>query len=278
MSWLRIESNFVHHFKVKRLADHLKISNAEAGWSIMHALSWFSQLRPTGQVAGQHRSSDELALEEFCGWEGSPGRLVAGLIAVGLMDEVADDGGFAYHDWPEYQGKVTENAEKARVRKAKWRAKQAADKAAEKAGLSHGTDDGTNAGRPALRDGTGRDGTERSSSYEDDGAPPPSPEVVQFFDWFQARRGAVANGTFVREKPPDDLGEWFGGVCKALDAPPATAIDALKIATNGYMKDKYWLANGGQPWAGFAEQWARHVLAPRRQETFLLGPLNAVGT
>lgn len=274
-AWLRIESNLVHHYKVQRLADHLGVRKADAGWAIMGALSWFSQFCPTGQVAGQHRDSDATALEKFCEWGGAPGQLVAGLLATGLMD-VAEDGGFAYHDWPEYQGKVTVKAEKEKNRKAAWRAKKAAEKAAKAASgddLSNGTSHGTNAGRPALRDVTGRDETRRSSSYEDDGADAPSPPN-QFFAWFQEQR--VAAGWAAERAPPgEELAEFFQSASAALkDDSPEGTREALEVATRGFSKDPYWLKRA-LPWAGFTDQWLRHV-RKAEQQAMALGVLGGV--
>lgn len=272
--WMRIESNFVNHHKVKRLADQLGTSKPDAGWFIMRALSWMSQFCPTGQVAGHDRDSDAAALEDFCEWRGARGKMLAGFVAAGLIDETIE-GGFEYHDWPEYQGKVTATAEKERERKAKYRAKKAEEEEARAAAvsraLSRGTSDGTNTGRPALRDVTGRDGTRRSSSYEDDGAAPPPTPASQFFDWFQAAR---VQGGWVREKPPDDLQEWFLSVGAELGDTPEGTRAALEVATRGYSRDEYWLKSA-LPWNGFVEQWSRHV-RKAEQQSLPIGVLGSV--
>lgn len=265
MSWLRIESNFVKHPKVGRLSDRLKITKGEAGWLIMGALSWFSQFRPTGQVEGQHRDSDAGELEDFCDWPGARGEMLAAFIAAGLIDDTPADGGFEYHNWPEYQGKVKATAEKERKRKADYRAKKAAEKAGREVSvsleMSRGTSDGTNTGRPALRNGTGRDGTERSSSYEDDEASSPFAPGVAFFDWFQSQR--LQLGWSREEEPPrKDLDEFFNGAGRRLNDDDAGTREALEVATRGYAKDPHWL-KAALPWAGFVAQWARHVRSMR---------------
>lgn len=258
MSWLRIESNFVKHPKVGRLSALLDISKGEAGWLIMSALSWFSQFRPTGQVEGQHRDSDAASLEDFCEWTGPRGRMLRAFITAELIDDTPETGGFEYHSWPEYQGKVKASAEKERQRKADYRARKAAEKAAREAELSRGTSSGTKAGRPALRNGTGRDGTERSSSYEDDEAP--SSPGERFFEWFQEQR--FVGFSFVREKScPSraDLDQFVNDAAQALEDTPDGAIEGLKVAFEGYSKDKYWIPSA-LPWNGFVTQWHRHVM------------------
>ncbi len=102
--------------------------------------------------------------------------------------------------------------------------------------------------------------SDSSSSYDDDGAPPPS-LAVQFFGWFQAAR---AEGGWAHEEPPpvEELEAFFATVTAALEDDPQGATEALKVAMKGYSKDEFWLGRA-LPWAGFVEQWARHVRKPR---------------
>ncbi|HEY1088568.1 MAG TPA: hypothetical protein VGE37_12770 [Archangium sp.] len=195
--------------------------------------------------------------------------MLAAFIAVGLIDDT-EDGGFGYHDWAEHQGKVSANAEKERKRKADYRARKAAEKAAREAELSRGTPHGTKAGRPALRDVTGRDGTGRSSSYDDEGGSPSSAyegEGVAFFDWLQAQR--LQLGWPAEETPHlAELGEFFVAAMRKLNDDEAGTRAALEVAwglpgePGGYSRDKHWIKSS-LPWNGFVAQWSRHVRKSR---------------
>lgn len=103
--------------------------------------------------------------------------------------------------------------------------------------------------------------TQMSSSYDDDGAPPPPSPAVQFFEWFQAAR--TEGGWAHEESPPvEELDAFLASVGEALKDPEG-ATEALKVAAKGYAQDAFWLGRA-LPWAGFVEQWARHVRKPRR--------------
>lgn len=147
MSWFRVDANLVDHPKTRRLEQLL--SDPRAGWYVVRAWSWLSRFCPTGHVGDR----DAVSFEQSCEWRGEPGKLREAFIEVGFLDLVSG-GGFEWHDWDDLQGKVAENAKKERDRKRAYRAKK---KAEQEALLSHGTDDG----RPALRNGTERDGTEQ---------------------------------------------------------------------------------------------------------------------
>lgn len=103
--------------------------------------------------------------------------------------------------------------------------------------------------------------SDMSSSYDDDGAPPSPPPAVQFFEWFQTAR---TEGGWAREESPsvEELGAFFESVSEVLK-DPLGATEALKVAAKGYAQDSFWLGRA-LPWAGFVEQWARHVRKPRR--------------
>lgn len=104
--------------------------------------------------------------------------------------------------------------------------------------------------------------SDMSSSYDDDGAAPPPPSPgVQFFEWFQAAR--TEGGWAHEESPPvEELDAFLASVGEALKDPEG-APEALKVAAKGYAQDSFWLGRA-LPWAGFVEQWARHVRKPRR--------------
>ena len=157
--WMRVETDFVDHPKVMRLARHLKVDEAVAGWAVMRAWSWMSRFCPTGQV----RDIDRDTLEDACKWSGGKGELLSALVSVGFFEE-EPDGSLEAHDWTEHQGKVASNAEKERERKRAYRARKAAGVPEMSHGTSHGTDDGTKTGRPAQRDVTGRDVTGRKET------------------------------------------------------------------------------------------------------------------
>lgn len=158
--WMRIETDFVDHPKVMRLAAHLQVPEAVAGWYVMRAWSWVSRFCPTGQV----RDIDGTALESACKWRGTDGNLIEALVASQWFEEWDIDGtraGIEAHDWPEHQGCVAAKAAKERERKRAYRAKKAAELSQPVPRDNHGTSDETDAGRPAQRDVTGRDVTGR---------------------------------------------------------------------------------------------------------------------
>lgn len=256
--WIRVETDFVDHPKVLRLAVALGGTEAEAGWYVLRAWSWLSRFCPTGQL----RDTDRDALESACRWRGAPGELLAAMVCSEWLETWDIDGtraGWAAHDWPEHQGKVADKAAKERDRKRAYREKKRAAVAATVTRDTGGTHGGTNAGRPAQRDVTGRDVTGRdvSSSYEDDGpAAPPSP-AVGFYERFQATRQGLG---WAHEEPPTraELEEFFSGVAEQLDDTLEGAKAALEVACRGYAKDPYWLQRA-LPWAGFVKQWRRYV-------------------
>lgn len=149
---MRIETDFVDHPKVQRLARILMASEAEAGWYVLRAWSWLSRFCPTGHI----RDSDGTALELACRWKGKDRELLEAMTGAGFLDELPA-GEFEAHDWSDHQGKVAATAEKERERKAAYRARSRVSVPS----LSRGTTDGTNTGRPAQRDVTGRDVTGR---------------------------------------------------------------------------------------------------------------------
>lgn len=124
-----------------------------------------------------------------------------------------------------------------------------------------GSDDGSAAEAERNPSGQRSAVSDTSSSYDDDGAPPPPSLAVQFFGWFQAAR---AEGGWAHEEPPpgEELEAFFATVTAALKDDPPGATEALKVAMKGYSKDEFWLGRA-LPWAGFVEQWARHVRKPR---------------
>lgn len=152
--WMRVETDFVDHPKVLRLAAVLATSEAEAGWYVMRAWSWLSRFCPTGQL----RDIDGTALESACKWRGTPGELVTSFARVEWLERVS--GGWEAHDWTEHQGKVAANAAKERERKRIYREKQR-EVSQPVPRDNHGTDHGTDTGHPAQRDVTGRDVTGR---------------------------------------------------------------------------------------------------------------------
>lgn len=147
MSWFRVDANLVDHPKTRRLEQLL--NDPRAGWFVVRAWSWLSRFCPTGHVGDR----DATSFEQSCEWRGEPGKLREAFVEVGFLDPVSG-GGFEWHDWDDLQGKVAEKAKKERDRKQVYRARKKAER---EALLSHGT--GT--GRPALRNGTERDGTEQ---------------------------------------------------------------------------------------------------------------------
>lgn len=162
--WMRVETDFVDHPKVRALASILDVTRGDAGWVILRAWSWMSRFCPTGQVVGQPTGQVvghlKMSLAEAAGQHldkpiGTE-ELLSALVSAGLFEESAD-GSISGHDWAEHQGKVAATAEKERERKRAYRAKASGNVP----GTSRGTSDGTKTGRPAQRDVTGRDVTGR---------------------------------------------------------------------------------------------------------------------
>lgn len=144
--WLRVESDFVSHPKVGRLAARLGGNEEAAIAYVLRTWSWLSRFCPAGQV----RDIDGTSLESACGWRGEPGMLLSHLVAAEFLDALPG-GGWEAHDWADHQGKVAAKAEKEKERKRAYRAKASADRPRDNGG--------TSAGRPAQRDVTGRDVT-----------------------------------------------------------------------------------------------------------------------
>jgi len=112
--------------------------------------------------------------------------------------------------------------------------------------------------------------SEQRAAIGDDG--PPSPGV-QFFEWFQSMRRVWAPE---KAPPREDLDEFFIAAAERLRDTPAGTREALEVATKGYAKDPYWVRRA-LPWAGFVDQWARHV-CKLTQQSMPLGVLGAVGS
>lgn len=183
--WMRIETDFVDHPKVQRLASILGVGEADAGWYVMRAWSWLSRFCPTGQL----RDIDGTAFESACKWRGASGELLAGMVRAEWLETWDIDGtrfGWEAHDWAEHQGKVAGKAAKERDRKRAYREKKRAEAAESVPRDNHGTDSGTDAGRPAQRDVTGRDVTGRKETTSVEQARlvevPPTPPPTQLED------------------------------------------------------------------------------------------------
>jgi len=255
--WMRIETDFVDHPKVHRLAALLNEPLADA--YVLRAWSWLSRFCPTGQV----RDGDEHALEVTCRWRGAPGALVAGLVQVGFLSALPG-GGWEAHDWADHQGKVAANAEKERKRKADYRAR----KAAEAAELSRGTTQG----RPALRDVTGRDVTERDGTEEEAHQPqpavaafevqPPDPTAMESWskeDFWRAAELTRRSLGYAPEKwpTPKVLSKWWS------EARGVAEMKELAIAFQRFAVAKHWAeATPPAPFVAFASKWNEFL--PRR--------------
>lgn len=243
LPWFRVDNDSVDHPKVDALAEKLDEPLALA--YVIRLWAWTMRYAARGRLAPGAR----LSVERACGWRGQPGALWSALVETGWIDLHAD-GSAEVHDWDEHQGAAVAKAEKDANRKRENRKRLAGGAETARAGRAVGAGNGTE-----------RDETERSSSYEDDGAPPPSPGV-RFFEWFQTQRGE--DGYAREESPPKEkLDEFFAAASMKLQDTPEGTAEALQVATRGFGKDPFW-AERAYPWAGFVEQWARHVRKPRR--------------
>lgn len=146
--WMRVETDFVDHPKVRRLCTTL--GNHQGGWFVMRLWSFMSRFCPTGHL----RDIDGTSVETECEWSGAPGKLISALVECEFLDE-KKGGGWAVHDWDDHQGRVAAKAQKERERKAEYRRKLRESVPQAVPQLSHGT----SAGHPAQRDVTGRDVT-----------------------------------------------------------------------------------------------------------------------
>ena len=174
--WIRLETDFVDHPKVMRLAALLGSDEADAGWYVLRAWSWVSRFCPTGHV----RDIDGTAMESACKWSGERGRLLEAMVSSGWFDTWDIDGtraGVEAHDWDEHQGKVASRAAKERERKRAYRARKAAEAEADASRDNDGTADGTSAGRPAQRNVTGRDVTGRIKEEPESAKAPIQPPL-----------------------------------------------------------------------------------------------------
>lgn len=171
MSWFRVDANLADHPKTRRLEQRL--SDPRAGWYVIRAWSWLSRFCPTGHI----QDSDVTSFELACEWRGKPGQLIEVFVALGFLD-ATPSGGLEWHDWDDMQGKVAEKAKKERDRKREYRARKKAEQEAE---LSRGTAQG----RPALRNGTERNGTEQLPLSAE---PPADRAQVVFEHWRKVMR------------------------------------------------------------------------------------------
>lgn len=266
-SWFRANNNAAWHPKFARLDELLSEPNTLA--YVFRAWCWCSAFAARGEWAPELDG----AFESACGWRGNKGDLVRAMVSAKLID-LHDDQTREMHDWWELQGKAVQKAEKdAKVKRdnraAQRRAEQVKNGAkTARAGRARG------AQTAPARNETRRDETEQSSSYEDDGPASPS-SGVDLFDWFQVRR--VEGGWAPEKAPPsDELDEFFDAAAEQLHDTPAGTREALEVASQGYSRDPYWLKRA-LPWAGFVDQWPRHV-RKATQQTMPLGVLGAVGS
>lgn len=156
--WMRVETDFVDHPKVRRLAAIL--NDPLAGWYILRTWAFVSRFCPTGQIW----DIDGTTLETSCEWRGERGKLLEVLVQIGILDALKD-GGWEAHNWTEHQGRVAVRASKDRERKRAYREKLSRTCPT----IVPRDNDWDNSGRPALRDVTLRDVTGRDVSIKDPG-------------------------------------------------------------------------------------------------------------
>jgi hypothetical protein len=156
--WLRIDIDFVDHPKIKLLAGILKVTNSEAGWSVLRVWSWMSRFCPMGHVPDMYGTT----LASECGPMGhvpdmhgtSPGHVpdmhgtslefMSALVSAGLFDAKPNGNGWEAHDWHEYQGQGAVKSSNDATRKAIWREKQKLKQQQIVRDMSHDLSHGTN--------------------------------------------------------------------------------------------------------------------------------------
>lgn len=105
MPSLNIDLNYRGHPKITRLVS-LCGSMAEGMpiWLWIHTGRYHPE---SGYLFGY--SPQEI--EGICGWRGEPGKLVASMVKVGLIEEI--EGGYQIHDWQEHAGHIVKYKQRA---------------------------------------------------------------------------------------------------------------------------------------------------------------------
>lgn len=270
--WMRVETDFVDHPKVRRLCTTL--GNQQGGWFVLRLWSFMSRFCPTGHL----RDIDGTSVETECEWSGTPGKLISALVECEFLDE-KKSGGWAVHDWDDHQGSVAAKAQKERERKAEYRRKLRETVLQPVPQLSHGT----SAGHPGQRDVTGRDVTKRDVTDQQQ-APPISPDTEpppkaskekppitpvayqkpssapstwtgeDFFSWAQYKRQEV--GLVAERDRPRNLGSWYSTALMTLKGD----AEMLQEAFYRFGDDPHWKsATPPLPFKAFVSQWDRFV-------------------
>lgn len=155
-SWFRAESAAVDHPKVMELAVMLKIELALADGYLFRLWSWVQRYAPAGAFSARVVPQ----LEAYIGRAG----VVESMRATGLLDAAVgtDSVVFSVHDWPEFQGALTEKSS----RDAKLRKKSRRASAARRNGAA--------ARSPRLQDRTGHNEQDGTNEKREE-APPARP-------------------------------------------------------------------------------------------------------
>lgn len=155
LPWFRVDVDLVDHPKVLALADALDCAEAEAGWLVIRLWAWTMRYAARGRLAPGARP----ALERL--WTGAgtapeSGSAVDALVRAGFLDAAAD-GGWEVHDWDEHNGAAVAKAEKDAERKRAARARR-----------SNGRGQSADGRADGAGNGTGRDGTEQTTTIVED--------------------------------------------------------------------------------------------------------------
>ena len=155
LPWFRVDVDLVDHPKVLALADALDCAEAEAGWLVVRLWAWTMRYAARGRLAPGARP----ALERL--WNGAgtapeSGSVVDALVRAGFLD-ASEDGGWEVHDWDEHNGAAVAKAEKDAERKRTARARR-----------SNGRGQSADGRADGAGNGTGRDGTEQTTTIVED--------------------------------------------------------------------------------------------------------------
>lgn len=108
MSDFRLRVSFFVHHKTVKLTRRLGVAG---GWSFLQLLAFAAQNRPKGRLEGMDAEDIEIA----AGWNGESGRMVAELLEVGFLEDVA--GVLAIHDWREHNPFAAHSEERSLLAK-----------------------------------------------------------------------------------------------------------------------------------------------------------------
>jgi hypothetical protein len=184
--WIRVELNLRHHEKTADLASRLgeDAGPIPEGW-LVRLWSVTMEREPDGRLDGWTPEKVERAV----GWTGKAGTFYSAILESGFAHKTSN--GIEIHDWREHNGQFLRDAERKRKSREKPRCPRTS------------TDVHGNPPDVTVRDGTGRDETERTDTYRALGASKPdeSIELLMTFSgiWLEETKGVYVEKKNDRE-------------------------------------------------------------------------------